>query len=74
KEIFGIVSNDQINDIITKEAFNSIWKISKSNIEICKDCEYRFMCPDNRIPQKKVDNSYQFDEDCNYNPYTNEWD
>lgn len=39
----------------------------------CKDCEFRYMCPDNRIPLKKDNNTYYHDNSCNYDPYSNIW-
>lgn len=53
----------------------SLWEISKDKVAVCKDCEFRYMCYDQRIP-RKIRNSeyYTYDNDCNYNPYISKWE
>lgn len=72
KEYYGNITDENLNDIILKDNFQNIWKLTKDQIEVCKDCEYRYMCPDNRIPIKNKNMHYHKDT-CNYNPYTNTW-
>ncbi|MCC7452988.1 MAG: hypothetical protein IT222_02390, partial [Crocinitomix sp.] len=64
----------QLKKIVTSESFQKYWHISKNEVEICKDCEFRFMCLDNRIPlQRKSDGAFFYDQPCTYNPYINKW-
>lgn len=44
--------------------------IKKDDIEICKDCEFRYICTDCRV---QVDHKYARPNTCIYNPYTNLW-
>jgi SPASM domain peptide maturase of grasp-with-spasm system len=74
KEVFGNIENQNIIDIVLSSRFQNLWNISKDMITSCKDCELRYICPDNRIPV--LDNEtgeYYNTEDCNYSPYTNQW-
>ena len=74
KEVFGNIVNQNIIDIVLSSRFQNLWNISKDMITSCKDCELRYICPDNRIPV--LDNEtgeYYNTEDCNYSPYTNKW-
>jgi len=59
------------NDVfkILDENFKYYWNISKNKIHVCKDCEFRNVCFDNRIPNKSVDNMFYLEEECSYNPY-----
>ncbi|WP_111307934.1 hypothetical protein [Confluentibacter sediminis] len=72
KEYYGNIEYENINDIVLKDGFRDLWKVTKDKIEICRDCEFRYMCPDNRIPVKKK-NIYYHKSLCNYDPYTNLW-
>lgn len=72
REYYGNIENESLKDIVFKEHFQSLWKLTKDKIEVCKDCEFRYMCPDNRIPIKNEDR-YIHDTNCNYDPYTNTW-
>lgn len=53
--------------------FKSIWNVKKDNCDICKDCEFRYMCVDNRLPFKKNENEWYHKTECNYNPYICKW-
>jgi hypothetical protein len=49
-------------------------EVFKDEIAICKDCEYRYMCVDSRLPlYQNEDNLWVLEGECNYNPYTSEW-
>ncbi len=72
-KFYGNIENESIEDIILKDGFQDLWKITKDQIEVCKDCEYRYMCPDNRVPIKLKNKRYYHKTVCNYSPYTNLW-
>lgn len=49
-------------------------RILKSEIDICKNCEFQNICPDNRIPQRKQDGTWYHTSECRYNPYIGKWE
>ena len=70
-----IINNFQHNnlkDALTDDNFKKLWFIKKDDIEICKDCEFRYNCTDCRAFTIEND-VYSKPLKCNYNPYTNEW-
>jgi|GEM_PF-2565510 len=74
EENFGqIETMYQLLDIVLIEDFQKYWKVSKDMCDVFKDCEFRRMCVDNRIPHKRNDGSYYFVQECNYNPYIAKW-
>ena len=74
KETYGNISNENIFNIILDKNFNYLWNITKDDIIVCKDCQFRYLCPDNRIPiYDEKNKKYYHIEECNYNPYTNQW-
>ncbi|WP_340077268.1 grasp-with-spasm system SPASM domain peptide maturase [Leptobacterium sp. I13] len=72
---YGNIEQDSIIDIITTDEYKELWKITKNQIDECKQCEFRYICPDNRTPIKKSGekNSYFHETNCNYNPRTATW-
>lgn len=64
----------EIDFAIDKPAFNSLWYVNKQLIDICKDCEFKNMCFDNRCPLQRKDGSWYYSSECNYNPYICKWE
>lgn len=55
------------------DSLQEIWKTNKSNFDVCKSCEFRFMCLDFRYPIKRNENSWYYEEECKYNPFISKW-
>ena len=70
---FGHLDETPIKEIIEKPGFKRIWNISKDSIEVCRDCEYRYMCLDNRIPDELPEKEWRHRTECHYNPYIGLW-
>lgn len=62
-----------IEDILQNPEFKELWFTSKSDTEVCRFCEYRFMCTDSRVPIKMREGKWFFKEECNYNPFISKW-
>ncbi|MDR2836351.1 MAG: hypothetical protein LBV69_09225 [Bacteroidales bacterium] len=60
-------------NFLTNNIFTELWYVSKEKCHVCKNCEFRYMCVDARIPLKINDNEYYFKEECTYNPYICKW-
>jgi hypothetical protein len=78
EEIHGFLKDirtvEQLRNIISSNSFQRYWNITKNKICICKDCEMRNMCVDNRIPIMQYANGdWQCKGNCNYNPYVAKW-
>ncbi len=59
--------------VIQNDQFNQVWGIAKDEINICKDCEFRYICHDCRAFTQ--DNSLISKPlKCNYNPYEAIWE
>ncbi|HNW99573.1 MAG TPA: hypothetical protein PKK00_14295 [Bacteroidales bacterium] len=68
-----IINFEDFYEKIKSDDFCEVWKSNKDSCETCKDCEYRYMCVDNRIPVKIGENHWRYESDCNYNPYLGKW-
>ncbi|OJJ21766.1 grasp-with-spasm system SPASM domain peptide maturase [marine bacterium AO1-C] len=72
---FGHVHEQSLLDIVQKEDFKKLWNISKDEVEICQDCEFRYICTDCRGYTKKGSgSSYGKPQKCTYDPYKGEWE
>lgn len=73
KEIFGTIQEVDLKEIISLPAFQNYWTASKDKTDVCKICEFRYMCVDNRVPVKRTDGTWYHKSDCKYNPYISKW-
>lgn len=71
--IFEEFNIEKIIKIISSKPFKKYWSVTKDKCMICKDCEFRYMCVDNRLPYQRKDKYWGHKMDCNYNPYLNKW-
>ncbi len=72
KELFGIIGKDSIAEVIKQDTFQRLWHITKDKVEVCKDCQYRYMCVDNS-ELLEVEGKFIRDRVCNFDPYKNIW-
>lgn len=71
---YGDIKSVSLKKIINSNSILKLWKATKDRILDCKDCEFRYVCPDNRIPIfNKEKNLFIHKTKCNYNTGTNEW-
>jgi radical SAM protein with 4Fe4S-binding SPASM domain len=74
QQFSSITEDKSIKKTVSSSRFQKLWKINKDEIEVCKDCEFRYMCLDNRIPKKRKDGTFFQETECAYNPYVSLWD
>jgi SPASM domain peptide maturase of grasp-with-spasm system len=73
---FGNIKDTTLEEALNHPDFKKYWNISKDQIEVCKDCEFRHICTDCRAYIEEPENQYSKPLKCGYNPYTNlreEW-
>jgi SPASM domain peptide maturase of grasp-with-spasm system len=66
---FGNIKDTTLKEAIEKEGFKDLWFINKDKIDVCRDCEFRYMCMDCRCFIKDPENIYSQPAKCGYNPY-----
>lgn len=70
---FGNIKSTSLLNIAENEIFKQKWDITKDNISICKDCEYRYICSDCRGNTVNGE-THSKPLYCNYNPYEGIWE
>lgn len=72
-QVAGNIKDQSLKDII-ENSILKFWSLTVDKIEICKDCEYRYLCHDCRPwAYGFTGNLYAKSPRCTYNPYTGEW-
>jgi len=71
---FGSIKEFDIVNVAKNKKFTKYWNISKTQISVCKDCEFKNVCTDCRAYVEEPDNQYSKPLKCGYNPYTNVWE
>ena len=71
--ILGNLNSDTLASIIHKTNYTEFWHINKSQIDVCKGCEFRYICSDCRAYIENPVNKYSKPLKCGYNPETCEW-
>ena len=70
---YGHYKDIRLTEALTLAGFKDTWSISKSQISVCKDCEYRNVCVDCRAYTTDSKNAYAKPLKCDYDPYTGVW-
>jgi SPASM domain peptide maturase of grasp-with-spasm system len=69
RKSFGHITTTKLKDVLKEDSFRKIWKISKDQVEVCSDCELRYVCQDCRAYIEDYTNIYSKPLKCKYNPY-----
>ena len=71
---YGNIKDTTLAEAIEKPGFKDLWFINKDQIDVCKDCEFRYICTDCRAYLENPEDIYSKPLKCGYNPYTAEWE
>lgn len=74
RENFGNIKDTALGKVVASQEFKKYWNLNKDQINICKDCEFRYICTDCRAYIENPDDIYSKPLKCGYNPYTSEWE
>ena len=76
---FGNIEDTTLEEALAHKDFKKYWNLTKDHIEVCKDCEFRYICTDCRAYTERT---HEIKEGldvskplkCGYSPYTGEWE
>lgn len=76
---FGNINDTTLEEALAHKDFKKYWNLTKDEIEVCKDCEFRYICTDCRAYTERThENKEGLDTSkplkCGYDPYTGEWE
>ncbi len=70
---YGNVRGTSLHAALAQRDFTALWSINKDQIEVCKDCEFRYICTDCRAYLTGAGDRYAKPAKCGYDPYTAVW-
>ncbi|CAL2077846.1 SPASM domain peptide maturase of grasp-with-spasm system [Tenacibaculum sp. 190524A05c] len=73
KKDFGNIKFTSLSEVIENKEFTKLWSITKDSVDVCKTCEFRYICTDCRAFLDKPEYIYSKPLKCGYNPETGQW-
>lgn len=74
KQVVGDIRRQSLSEIVKGERMLSLWSLTKDHVEVCKDCEFRYVCEDCRPwAVGFTDSLCAKSPRCTYDPYAGEW-
>ena len=70
---FGSIDSSSLVEALQEKQFKKYWNINKDQINVCKDCEFRYICTDCRAYTTDPENDLSKPLKCGYDPYTGQW-
>ncbi|WP_262696837.1 grasp-with-spasm system SPASM domain peptide maturase [Chryseobacterium sp. 3008163] len=76
---FGNIKETTLETALNHKDFKKYWNLTKDKIEVCKDCEFRYICTDCRAYTERTHEDKEGLDiskplKCGYDPYTGEWE
>lgn len=72
KTAFGHVSQQRLKTVLELPEFQQKWFYSNDQVEICRQCEYRYMCMDTSDIVVRQGRAFKKNK-CGYDPHTQQW-
>ncbi|HEX8697324.1 MAG TPA: grasp-with-spasm system SPASM domain peptide maturase [Myxococcaceae bacterium] len=70
---FGNAADTPLHRALEAEGFQDLWRVNKDQVEVCRDCEFRYVCTDCRAFVADSAHPHPKPAKCAYDPYTAEW-
>ncbi|MEL6535386.1 MAG: grasp-with-spasm system SPASM domain peptide maturase [Bacteroidota bacterium] len=70
---FGHHREVKLAEAIARQEFQKVWGITKDQVSVCQDCEFRYICTDCRAHTVAEGDMLSKPAGCNYDPYTATW-
>jgi SPASM domain peptide maturase of grasp-with-spasm system len=73
KDSLGNIRHTSLASAVTDPRLVRMSQITKDQVEVCRDCEFRYVCTDCRAYTRENGNPYSKPAKCSYDPYTATW-
>jgi SPASM domain peptide maturase of grasp-with-spasm system len=70
---FGNIQETTLLEAAQEQKLKKLWNVTKDAVEVCKDCEFRYICTDCRAYTEDNNSNNAKPSKCSYDPYTAEW-
>ncbi len=69
----GNAGNTKLKSVVKDPQLVQIGSITKDQVAVCRDCEFRYVCTDCRAYRQDAADPYSKPAKCTYDPYTATW-
>jgi SPASM domain peptide maturase of grasp-with-spasm system len=73
KDSLGNIRHTSLASAVNDPRLVQMSRITKDQVEVCCDCEFRYVCTDCRAYTRESGNPYSKPAKCSYDPYTATW-
>ena len=73
KQSAGNAGHTKLNAVVSDPQLVQIGSITKDQVAVCRDCEFRYICTDCRAYTQDANDLYSKPAKCTYDPYTATW-
>ena len=73
KQSAGNAGHTKLNAVVSDPQLVQIGSITKDQVAVCRDCEFRYVCTDCRAYIQDANDLYSKPAKCTYDPYTATW-
>jgi SPASM domain peptide maturase of grasp-with-spasm system len=73
KQSYGNAGDVALSAAAQRLSMAEATRITKDQVSVCKDCEFRYICTDCRAYVSSPDDPYSKPVKCSYDPYTATW-
>lgn len=70
---FGNACGTKLKSVVNNPQLIQIGSITKDQVAVCRDCEFRYVCTDCRAYTQDSNDPYSKPAKCTYDPYTATW-
>lgn len=71
---YGNLGTTALAEVLSNPEFRKPWAITKDQVLVCKDCEFRYICHDCRAYLQDSSEPLSKPAKCRYNPYEARWE
>ena len=72
--VIGNCLKKGLEAVVQSHRLRELWEVTKDQVEVCRDCEYRYACHDCRpLAYAQGGNLYARSPRCLYDPYRGTW-
>ncbi len=74
RQSYGNIQDTSLQKALDHPDFKKYWNITKDQVAVCQDCEFRYICTDCRAYLDDPEDTYSKPLKCGYNPYSATWE
>jgi SPASM domain peptide maturase of grasp-with-spasm system len=71
---FGSARRRRLDAVLDDPEFTAVWTVNKDLIDVCRQCEFRYICSDCRAYVEDPVDANSKPLKCGYDPTTGEWE